>query len=205
MDDLVIGVDENGLGCIAGPVVVTAVAARVSDLPRFTARDSKSFGKNLRRLTQVVQSDAPYAVAVRTVMVPADRLTAFGYTRALSLAFLSAVSHVRRRTLPRYPLAVIDGLEARGVPYCRCEPKADANHPQVAYASCVGKVRQIREMALAEARWPGYGFSTHNGYCAPQHVEAIRRLGAIPGWHRMAVVAGLFTRKGWPLHVRSDT
>jgi ribonuclease HII len=35
-------------------------------------------------------------------------------------------------------------------------------------------------MVELDAAYPGYGLARHKGYCSPQHLEALQRLGATP-------------------------
>jgi len=58
-------------------------------------------------------------------------------------------------------------------------------------------VERDRLMVAADAEYPGYGFAKHKGYAAPEHLEALRRLGPCP-IHRLsfapvAEAAGLFS------------
>ena len=38
-------------------------------------------------------------------------------------------------------------------------------------------VARDRHMHLLDARYPGYGFARHKGYCVPEHLAALQRLG----------------------------
>ena len=58
--------------------------------------------------------------------------------------------------------------------------KGDAKSLSIAAASVVAKVTRDALMVEADARFPGYGFARHKGYGAPEHLEALRRLGACP-------------------------
>ena len=39
-------------------------------------------------------------------------------------------------------------------------------------------------MVEMDARFPGYGFASHKGYCTPEHQAAIRELGPCPTHRR---------------------
>jgi ribonuclease HII len=55
--------------------------------------------------------------------------------------------------------------------------KGDARSLSIAAASVVAKTTRDAIMVEADARHPGYGFARHKGYGAPEHLEALRRLG----------------------------
>jgi ribonuclease HII len=55
--------------------------------------------------------------------------------------------------------------------------KGDAKSLSIAAASVVAKVTRDALMVEADGRHPGYGFARHKGYGAPEHLEALRRLG----------------------------
>jgi ribonuclease HII len=63
-----------------------------------------------------------------------------------------------------------------------CECKAviggDGLVASIAAASIVAKVTRDRLMAQLGLAHPGYGFERHMGYCVPEHIEALGRLGA---------------------------
>jgi ribonuclease HII len=50
----------------------------------------------------------------------------------------------------------------------------------IAAASIVAKVTRDRMMQEYEARFPGYGFAQHKGYCTADHMAALERLGPSP-------------------------
>jgi ribonuclease HII len=58
--------------------------------------------------------------------------------------------------------------------------KGDARSLSIAAASVVAKTTRDALMVEAEGRWPGYGFARHKGYGAPEHLDALRRLGPCP-------------------------
>ena len=51
---------------------------------------------------------------------------------------------------------------------------ADRGRPDLA------KVTRDRMMPEYDARFPGYGFAQHKGYCTPEHFAALRTLGPSP-------------------------
>ena len=58
--------------------------------------------------------------------------------------------------------------------------KGDALSLSIAAASILAKTARDRLMVELDAAHPGYGFARHKGYHAPEHVDALLRLGPCP-------------------------
>ena len=180
---LVAGVDEAGMGPLAGPVVAAAVifpprqaslASLSSSLPQ-GVRDSKMLTFKAReRLEQEIRH-AALSVGVGVVEVEEiDRLNIYhAGLRAMRLA----LEH-----LPVFPEHVlVDGRPLKDLP-CPCSPfiKGDRDVYSIAAASIVAKVYRDRLMIDLDRRYPEYGFARHRGYGTAAHREAIRRFGPSP-------------------------
>jgi ribonuclease HII len=170
----VAGVDEVGVGPLAGPVVAAAVILppRVDLLG---LDDSKRVVRPEReRLAAAIRAQA-IAVAIGEVW-PAelDRLNVY---RAALEAMRRAV--VALGTAPDHVL-----VDARTIPGIAAPQTAlvrgDARDGSIAAASIVAKVHRDAIMARLEAEHPGYGFARHMGYATRDHLRALRRLGPSP-------------------------
>ena len=73
---------------------------------------------------------------------------------------------------------LIDGLPC---PEIGCEHEAivdgDARCHSIAAASVIAKTIRDYLMDRLAARHPGYCWETNKGYCTPEHIDAINRLG----------------------------
>jgi ribonuclease HII len=82
---------------------------------------------------------------------------------------------------PQPGLALVDGVRA---PALTCAVKTivrgDATEPAISAASILAKVARDAEMCAFDARYPGYDFANHKGYCTAEHLAALQRLGACP-------------------------
>jgi ribonuclease HII len=171
---VVAGVDEVGVGPLAGPVVAAAVVlSERIDLPGLD--DSKRLTARTReRLSAAIRSQA-VAVAVAE-LAPAE-IDAVGILRAAQEAMRRAIA-----ALPRRPdHALVDGRE---VPRLGCAQTAlvggDGLDASIAAASIVAKVHRDASMRELDALHPGYGFAVHMGYPTPGHLAALQRLGPSP-------------------------
>jgi ribonuclease HII len=178
-EELVAGVDEVGVGPLAGPVVAAAVllprGARLRGLD-----DSKRVAAAEReRLDREIRASAR-AVGIGWASVEEiDRMNVY---RAALLAMRRAVDALALRP----ELLLVD---ARRVPDVdvpqRAVPQGDGRVGSIAAASIVAKVYRDAWMCDLDRRHPGFGFARNAGYGTPEHLEALARLGPSPA-HRFS-------------------
>ncbi len=186
---VVAGVDEVGVGPLAGPVVAAAVVlpGRV-DLPGLD--DSKRLSPAAReRLAEAIRAQA---VALAVAEIGPEEVDALNVLRAAHEAMRRAIGALP--TLPDH--ALVDG---RPVPGLGCAQTAlvggDARDASIAAASIVAKVHRDALMRDLDALHPGYGFALHMGYATALHLAALRRLGPSPIHRRsFAPVAAFLPR-----------
>ena len=170
----VAGVDEVGIGPMAGPVVAAAVVFEQGvAIPGVD--DSKRLEPEVREDLDTDIRSRAVAVHVGVVETPeVDRLNVY---HAGLLAMHRAViglsprpEHVLvdARTIPDLPIPQ-DGLVG-----------GDRRSFSIAAASIVAKVHRDRLMVKLDREYPGYGFARHKGYCSPEHQKAVQELGPCP-------------------------
>jgi len=171
---VVAGVDEVGVGPLAGPVVAAAVVLpeRI-DLPGLD--DSKRLSAHTReRLAAAIRTQA---LAVAVAELAPEEIDAVGILRAAQEAIRRAIAGLASR--PDH--ALVDG---RPVPRLGCAQTAlvggDGLDASIAAASIVAKVHRDASMRALDSLHPGYGFAIHKGYATPLHLSALRRLGPSP-------------------------
>jgi len=170
----VAGVDEAGMGPLAGPVVAAAVILPPALRPR-GLDDSKKLDEPARdRLALEIKAGA---VAWAVGQASAGEVDSLNVYQAGLLAMRRAVDGLA--VAPHHLL-----VDARTVPGVAVPQqgivKGDARSLSIAAASVLAKTTRDALMVAAEARFPGYGFARHKGYGAPEHLAALRRLGACP-------------------------
>lgn len=170
----VAGLDEAGVGPMAGPVVAAAVIFPPETYIK-GVNDSKQLRPDEREayFTKIYQSALAVGVGVAS-HGEIDELNIFWATMAASRrAILS---------LPRTPDHVlVDGRLIRELklPQTRIVG-GDRKSFCIAAASIIAKVTRDRMMIEYDAQFPGYGFAQHKGYCTPKHFEVLERLGPSP-------------------------
>ncbi len=173
------GLDEVGRGPMFGPVVAAAVIlSRGCRLPGLT--DSKQLTEKQRNeFDAAIRAEA---VAWAIAAVDVETIDRINIRRASLLAMRMAVEQLAVAPdylLPDYLL--IDGRDTIDWP---CPQQAviggDAKSLSIAAASVLAKVHRDRLLVELDAVYPGYGLARHKGYCSPEHLEALRRLGPTP-------------------------
>jgi ribonuclease HII len=172
------GVDEVGLGCLAGPIVAAAVLLPSDLVPIAGIRDSKKLSELQRnRLYRQIQQQA---IAIGVGMASVAEIEEINVLQASYRAMQRAIGRIQ-------PLdhALIDGRKIKvdfGIPITTII-KGDTLSYSIACASIVAKVRRDRFMTRLAGRYPGYGWERNRGYGTAQHLSGLRSLGVTP-WHR---------------------
>ena len=174
------GVDEAGLGPLAGPVIAAAVILP-GGCTIIGLNDSKKISRHGARekLEARIKKEAIGWAIGRAEVEEIDRLNIY---RAGLLAMRRAVEGLDNR--PDYLL-----VDARTIPECSCPQRGvihgDALSMSIAAASILAKTCRDRVMLKIDMLYPEYGFAAHKGYPTPEHLDALRRLGPSP-IHRMS-------------------
>jgi ribonuclease HII len=164
---LIVGIDEVGRGCWAGPVVAGAVILRD---PIEGLKDSKLLSKKQReKLTVQIQSEA---LAIGIGWIDAATVDTVGITMAVKLAMEAALQQIQ----VDYDQIIIDGnlnFLAEN-PKSQAIIKADTTIPAVSAASIVAKVARDNYMAEMALEHPDYGFERHVGYGTAFHLSQLK-------------------------------
>jgi ribonuclease HII len=201
---VVAGVDEVGMGPLAGPVVAAAVVfppdfsglsdpadpadsdnpveTETEELPAVFpkgVRDSKTLTQKAReRLDPEIRTIA-HGIGIGLVEVEEiDRINIYqAGLKAMRLAL---------EQLPVVPEHVlIDGRRLKDLPYPQTSfTKGDRDVYTIAAASIIAKVYRDHLMAELDSCYPEYGFVRHMGYGTAAHRAALRKFGPCPAHRR---------------------
>lgn len=170
-DGFAAGVDEVGIGPLAGPV---AAAAVILDGRREIEglADSKTLtAATRRRLLQLIESQA---VACSVGWASVEEIDALNILRASHLAMQRAVGNLSASP----SVVLVDGNKTPHLPIpAVAVVQGDRRVLQISAASILAKVARDAVMVTLDEEFPGYGFARHKGYPTRQHVLALRELG----------------------------
>ncbi len=177
----VAGLDEVGRGCIAGPVVASAVVLHslsANILYRAGVRDSKTLSAGRRESLEKLIREC--AVDVSIGVIWPEEIDRLNILQASLKAMAVAVAGLVRSP----EMLLVDGNQ--NVP-CdipqRAVVRGDSCSISIAAASIVAKVYRDGLMCRIAADYPEYLFHKHKGYPTPEHIAALK-LHGISNVHR---------------------
>ncbi len=168
---LVAGVDEVGMGPLAGPVVAAAVILP-DEVNLSGLNDSKVLSSKRREeLAEKIREQAVSYAFGKASSSEIDRVNIF---QAGLLAMSRAVTGLS--VSPDYVL-----VDARSIPNLPVPQtslvKGDSKDGSIAAASILAKVERDGLMRALDRRFPSFGFAKHKGYPTAQHLGALRKYG----------------------------
>jgi ribonuclease HII len=177
----VVGVDEAGRGCGAGPVVAAAVlipSEYVQTFDESKLKDSKKMTKKAREeVFPMIHELCKVGVGVMDNRI----IDEVNILEATKMAMTTAIN----KLAPDF--ALIDGnfripnLNVIHMPIV----KGETHSLSIAAASVIAKVTRDIMMDALHREFPQYGWSKNKGYLTKDHVTAIRTYGTTP-FHRLS-------------------
>jgi ribonuclease HII len=171
---LVAGLDEVGMGCLAGPVVAAAVILDPLKIPD-GIRDSKKLSpKKREELKKLIEATAiDFSIGSASV----EEIDDLNIYHAARLAMRRAVESLSIK--PEYLLvdgrATIDlNIEQDSI------IKGDEKSFSIGAASILAKVFRDELMVKMDSDYPGYEFARHKGYGSVLHRKNLQERGPSP-------------------------
>ncbi len=168
----IIGVDEVGRGCLAGPVYAGAVILNMKKkYSPYT--DSKLLSAGRR---EILATEIELVHHVGIGFATVEEIDELNILRASLLAMARAVAALG---LKSGHLLVDGNQKIPGLHTFKQTTviKGDLRAQPIAAASIVAKVTRDRLLMELENQFPVYGFSKHKGYSTVQHKAAIAQHG----------------------------
>jgi ribonuclease HII len=178
--ELIAGVDEAGIGPLAGPVVAAAVILKKnSKLPGLD--DSKKLTHDQRDELFGRILDSAESVGVGIVdNITIDRINIL---RASLKAMAQAVKSLSVR--PNH--IIVDGIRTiPGITIAQSSiKKGDSLASSISAASIIAKVVRDNIMDSYSALYPNHAFEEHRGYGTAKHMRLLKKYGPTP-IHRLS-------------------
>lgn len=165
----VVGVDEAGRGCLAGPVFAGAV---ILNFPQ-EFKDSKLLSfKERKSLAKGIKKNHQFGIGLASL----QEIEELNIHHASLLAMKRAVDklHLYKGHL------LIDGKFSIGnLPYFSQTPiiKGDKRVYPISAAGILAKTERDDLLLKYGRQYPEYGFEKHKGYATRNHKEAIKKYG----------------------------
>lgn len=175
-NDLVVGIDEVGRGCLAGPVVTAAVVL-FPHVSHPLLRDSKELtSEELQKAYKWLTTHSKFATA-NCNHLEIDRVNIYQATRiAMDQALVNLSFFLEKK--PKYVLIdAVPLIHNSGDHEVRYFIKGERKSTSIAAASIIAKVTRDRIMCTFDKIFPAYGFSHHKGYATKEHKIAVRNFG----------------------------
>ena len=164
------GVDEVGIGCLAGPLVSAAVIFG-KNKSEYLFRDSKKTSQKNRAIqAKYIKRNFYVGIGV----VSPTEIDELNVLQASHLAMKRAI-----KNLPVTPeRIIIDGLYIpEGLDHAEAIVKGDEQYQEIAAASIVAKNFRDQLMFNYSKVYKGYFFEKNKGYPTKDHKNAINYLG----------------------------
>lgn len=172
----VVGVDEVGRGCLAGPVYAGAVALKSEEILN-ELTDSKLISEKRReRLAPCIHAHHWTGIGIATV----EEIDELNILQASLLAMQRALVDLERNMGLKLGHVLVDGNQK--IPGLLTKQttviKGDLRCLPISAASIVAKVARDQLMRQLAKEFPVYGFEKHKGYGSESHRQAIVTHGA---------------------------
>ncbi len=168
-----VGCDEAGRGCLAGPVVAAAVLLP-DGFNNPVLNDSKQLSKKKREELEIIIKKESISFGIG--IVSPQEIDKINILNASFLAMHRAIDKINEKI----ELLLIDGN--RFNPYKKvehkCIIKGDAKYTSIAAASVLAKTARDNIMKNLSEEYPQYDWENNQGYPTKTHREAIRKFGA---------------------------
>lgn len=179
----VVGVDEAGRGCLAGPVCAAAIIFKDSADPTIFTDSKLLSAKRRDELFDLIYQHAHVGVGFASVL----EIEQINILKASLLAMKRAVLSLNQTP----GIVLVDGnfkVPGLTVPQVALI-KGELRASPIAAASIIAKVSRDRLMDQLHEEHPEYSFLQHKGYATELHRKAIEKFG--PTRHHRQTFAGV--------------
>ena len=179
-NNIEIGCDEVGRGCLSGPVVAAAVILP-KNFKNKDIKDSKKLNENLRnKLNLLIQNNA---LEYRYGIVENHEIDKINILNASILAIHRALN----KTQINFNSILVDGnkfLKYKNIEH-HCIIKGDNEYMSIASASIIAKVYRDKIMEKLHLEYPKYLWNKNKGYPTKHHKNQIKEIG-VSKYHRIS-------------------
>lgn len=174
---LVIGVDEVGRGCIAGPLVCAGVIFPIGYV-NHEIKDSKLLTSKQREklYSQIINDCIDYQIEI----ISPNDVDKLNPKQASRLGMKKCIENIHTKS--DYVLIDFEKLDI-DIPSVSIT-KGDQKSVSIAAASILAKVYRDKILDELHLQYPQYDFLHNKGYLTKKHMQALNELGPIIDVHR---------------------
>jgi len=176
-----IGVDEVGRGCLAGPLLVVAARAK-AELPQ-GLKDSKLLSRKQREeMLDLLSICCDWGEG----WVKCAEIDRLGLSKALKMGAARALKNLGAILDEQIVLDGSFNYLPKKYRFSQAVIKADNSIAIVSAASIIAKAKRDRFMIDLARKHQSYGFENNVGYGTKAHMLALKRFGAVKYVHRQS-------------------
>ena len=171
---IILGIDEVGRGCVAGPVVVAGVILN-DNIDISHINDSKKLSATKReKIFNSLKDNCHYLIESSSV----EEIEEINILQASLLAMRRVINNIEHK----FDHVFVDGNISpdKSMNNISTIVGGDNKSLPIAAASIFAKVARDRLMDKLNEDYPEYLWKQNKGYCTKQHIDAIRKFGITP-------------------------
>ena len=171
---IILGIDEVGRGCIAGPVVVAGVILNYN-IDLSYVNDSKKLSANKReRVFSELKKSCHYIIQSSSV----EEIEELNILQASLLAMRRVIYNINNK----FHHVLVDGNinPEKSMDNISNVIGGDRKSLSIAAASIFAKVARDKMMVNLDKFYPHYCWKDNKGYGTKQHISDIRKFGITP-------------------------
>lgn len=178
--DLVLGIDEVGRGCWAGPLVVCGVILKPNYYNK-KIKDSKLLSPKQRELLSddILKNTVNYLI-LKSSALKIDKFGIKNCTIKLMTKIINQLGANVSKILVDYEKINSKKYLVNSI------TKGDQISYSIAAASIVAKVFRDKLMQRLSLNYPNYQFDKHKGYGTKKHLISLQQYGPIRNIHRFS-------------------
>lgn len=184
IDNIEVGIDEAGRGCLAGPVVSAAVILP-KDFDYPIVKDSKKLSEKKRKEAYdiIIKNALNYSVS----LVLPEVIDKINILQATMLSMHNCLD-----VLEGFNHILVDGNyfnKYKDIQHT-CVIKGDNTYYSIAAASIIAKVSRDDYMKQLHNEFPKYKWENNKGYGSEEHINMIKEIG-ITEHHRKSFLKNI--------------
>ena len=175
-NEIQVGVDEAGRGCLAGPVISCALILK-ENVNKKLLRDSKKISfKERLEIAEHIKKNSWYAIGSASV----KEIDKYNILNASLLSMERAAKKLKKKP----HIFLIDGMHApKKLKNSKTIIKGDEKVKCISAASIVAKAYRDLYMIKLGNKYPKYKWNKNFGYGTSQHLESLKKFG-VTSYHR---------------------